>query len=105
MPVNQYYIDNATQQVEQFCDLYYSTLIMFETSNGHQWEGNPKASYTISNFNNGLYKILFEYDFSDSYNLTIVKNDQILKSCEQVYFETLGEYIEQMTKQLPFKNY
>jgi hypothetical protein len=104
MPINQFYIDNAIEQVEAFCELYYSTLIMVTTENGDQWEGNPKASFTISNFNNGLYKLLFEYDFSDSYNLAIVKDSKILKTCKQVYFETLGELIEQMLFDEPFKN-
>jgi hypothetical protein len=104
MPANQFYVDNATEQVEQFCQIYNSTIIMVETSNGNECEGNPKASYTISNPNNGIYKILFEYDFSDTYNLTIVKDNQTLATCEQVYFETLGDYIEEMTRPQPFKN-
>jgi hypothetical protein len=105
MPVNQFYIDNATEQVEEFCNLYNSTLIMVATQNGEKWEENPKAEYTISNKVNGIYKLLFEYHFSDTYNLTIVKDNQTLATCEQVYFETLGDYIEQMTKPKLFKNY
>jgi hypothetical protein len=104
MPVNQFYIDNATEQVEEFCKLHNSTLVMVATQNGEQWEGNPKADYTISNSINGLYKFLFEYDFSDTYNLTIVKDKKTLATCEQVYFETLGDYIEEMTRPEPFKN-
>jgi hypothetical protein len=104
MPVNQFYIDNATEQVEEFCNLHNSTLVMVATKNGEQWEENPKADYTISNPVNGIYKLLFEYHFSDTYNLTIVKDKQTLATCEQVYFETLGDYIEEMTRSNPFKN-